>query len=75
MKIPSYVYVFNYRLEIRQAADGVHSIPGLVEANVSNMREVWDVLQTGSNARVVGSTSANEHSSRSHWYIYIYLAL
>ncbi|KMZ72115.1 Kinesin-4 [Zostera marina] len=54
------------RLEIRQAADGVHSIPGLVEANVSNMRQVWDVLQTGSNARVVGSTSANEHSSRSH---------
>ncbi|KAL5977441.1 hypothetical protein ACLOJK_021787 [Asimina triloba] len=55
------------RLEIRQVAEGVHHVPGLVEAHVSNMNEVWDVLQTGSNARAVGSTNANEHSSRSHW--------
>ncbi|XP_058722750.1 kinesin-like protein KIN-14Q [Vicia villosa] len=53
------------RLEIRQAGEGMH-IPGLVEAHVNNMTEVWDVLQTGSNARAVSSTNANEHSSRSH---------
>ncbi|KAL9345845.1 hypothetical protein Peur_060698 [Populus x canadensis] len=54
------------RLEIRQAGDGLHHVPGLVEAKVHNMSEVWQVLRTGSNARAVGSTNANEHSSRSH---------
>ncbi|OVA05594.1 Kinesin [Macleaya cordata] len=54
------------RLEIRQVAEGIHHVPGLVEAHVSDMNEVWDVLQTGSNARAVGATNANEHSSRSH---------
>ncbi|XP_028761057.1 kinesin-like protein KIN-14Q isoform X2 [Neltuma alba] len=54
------------RLEIRQAGEGISHVPGLVEAHVNNMTEVWDVLQTGSNARVVSSTTANEHSSRSH---------
>ncbi|KAK4285751.1 hypothetical protein QN277_002402 [Acacia crassicarpa] len=54
------------RLEIRQAGEGINHVPGLVEAHVNNMTEVWDVLQTGSNARVVSSTTANEHSSRSH---------
>ncbi|XP_010246115.1 PREDICTED: uncharacterized protein LOC104589468 [Nelumbo nucifera] len=54
------------RLEIRQVAEGIHHVPGLVEANVNNMNEVWEVLKTGSNARAVGSTNSNEHSSRSH---------
>ncbi|CAD6269327.1 unnamed protein product [Miscanthus lutarioriparius] len=54
------------RLEVRQVAEGVHHVPGLVEARVTNMNEAWEVLQTGSKARVVGSTNANEHSSRSH---------
>lgn len=48
--------------------EGVLHVPGLVEAQVSNISEAWDVLQTGSNARAVGATNANEHSSRSHWY-------
>ncbi|KAF3441141.1 hypothetical protein FNV43_RR15052 [Rhamnella rubrinervis] len=54
------------RLGIRQVGEGIHHVPGLAEADVSNMTEVWEVLQTGSNARAVGSTNANEHSSRSH---------
>ncbi|XP_071689031.1 kinesin-like protein KIN-14Q [Rutidosis leptorrhynchoides] len=54
------------RLEIRQVGEGLHHVPGLVEAQVSNMGEVWEVLKTGSNSRAVGSTNANEHSSRSH---------
>ncbi|XP_057973799.1 kinesin-like protein KIN-14R isoform X2 [Malania oleifera] len=54
------------KLEIRQASEGVHHVPGIVEAKVENIREVWDVLQTGSNARAVGSNNVNEHSSRSH---------
>ncbi|KAG8049278.1 hypothetical protein GUJ93_ZPchr0009g422 [Zizania palustris] len=54
------------RLEVRQVAEGAHHVPGLVEARVTSMNEAWEVLQTGSKARVVGSTNANEHSSRSH---------
>lgn len=57
---------------MRQVGEGVHHVPGLVEAQVSTMTEVWEVLQTGSNARAIGSTNANEHSSRSHWSV-IYL--
>ncbi|KAK4356322.1 hypothetical protein RND71_025293 [Anisodus tanguticus] len=54
------------KLEIKQAPEGLHHIPGLVEAKVENIEEVWDVLQTGSSARAVGSNNVNEHSSRSH---------
>ncbi|KAF9622981.1 hypothetical protein IFM89_035696 [Coptis chinensis] len=54
------------KLEIRQVSEGVHHVPGIVEAKVENIKEVWDVLQAGSNARAVGSNNVNEHSSRSH---------
>ncbi|KAK8517415.1 hypothetical protein V6N13_127595 [Hibiscus sabdariffa] len=54
------------RLEIKQSAEGFHHVPGIVEAQVENIKEVWDVLQIGSNSRAVGSNNVNEHSSRSH---------
>ncbi|XWS16773.1 hypothetical protein CRYUN_Cryun33cG0008000 [Craigia yunnanensis] len=54
------------RLEIRQVGEAMLHVPGLFEAHVNNMNKVWEVLQTGSNARAVGSTNANERSSRSH---------
>ncbi|XP_072988679.1 kinesin-like protein KIN-14E [Typha latifolia] len=54
------------KLEVRQAAEGFHHVPGIVEAKVENIKEVWNVLQAGSNARAVGSNNVNEHSSRSH---------
>eukprot|EP01018_Ginkgo_biloba_P023040 Gb_17943 [translate_table: standard] len=50
----------------KQVAEGIHHVPGLVEEQVHSMNEVWEVLQTGSSARAVGSTNANGHSSRSH---------
>ncbi|XP_020586557.1 kinesin-like protein KIN-14R [Phalaenopsis equestris] len=59
------------RLEVRQALEGVHHVPGLVEARVNNLIEAWEVLQTGSKARSVGSTNSNEHSSRSHCIHYV----
>ncbi|XP_041018654.1 kinesin-like protein KIN-14R isoform X1 [Juglans microcarpa x Juglans regia] len=54
------------KLEIRQAPEGAHHVPGIVEAKVGNIKEVWSVLQAGSNARAVGSNNVNEYSSRSH---------
>ncbi|KAK2656623.1 hypothetical protein Ddye_009675 [Dipteronia dyeriana] len=54
------------KLEIKQSSEGSHHVPGIVEAKVDNIREVWNVLQAGSNARSVGSNNVNEHSSRSH---------
>ncbi|OIV93026.1 hypothetical protein TanjilG_20688 [Lupinus angustifolius] len=54
------------RLEIKQGSEGSHHVPGVVEAKVDNVSEVWNVLQAGSNARAVGSNNINEHSSRSH---------
>ncbi|KZV52020.1 hypothetical protein F511_10240, partial [Dorcoceras hygrometricum] len=54
------------KLEIKQASEGCHHIPGIVEAKVESIREVWSVLQAGSSARAIGSNNVNEHSSRSH---------
>ncbi|KAI7745306.1 hypothetical protein M8C21_017227 [Ambrosia artemisiifolia] len=54
------------KLEIKQASEGLHNIPGLVEAKVENIQQVWNVLRAGSSARAVGSNNVNEHSSRSH---------
>ncbi|KAI4301793.1 hypothetical protein L6164_035037 [Bauhinia variegata] len=54
------------KLEIKQSADGTQEVPGLVEARVYGTEEVWEILKSGNRARSVGSTSANELSSRSH---------
>ncbi|XP_050388067.1 kinesin-like protein KIN-14R [Argentina anserina] len=54
------------KLEIKQTSEGSHHVPGIVEAKVKSIKEVWRVLQAGSNARAVGSNNVNEHSSRSH---------
>ncbi|KAK4393940.1 Kinesin-like protein KIN-14R [Sesamum angolense] len=56
------------KLEIKQASEGFHHIPGIVEAKVENIQQVWNVLQAGSSARAVGSNNVNEHSSRSHCF-------
>ncbi|KAJ6852385.1 kinesin-like protein KIN-14J isoform X3 [Iris pallida] len=54
------------KLEIKQVADGTQDVPGLVEAQTCSIGEVWEMLKTGGKNRSVGSTSANELSSRSH---------
>ncbi|KAI3445326.1 hypothetical protein Pfo_001991 [Paulownia fortunei] len=54
------------KLEIKQSADGTQEVPGLFEARVYGTEEVWGLLSSGSRVRSVGSTNANELSSRSH---------
>uniref|UniRef100_A0A1J3K825 Kinesin-like protein n=1 Tax=Noccaea caerulescens TaxID=107243 RepID=A0A1J3K825_NOCCA len=54
------------KLEVKQSAEGTQEVPGLVEAQVYNTDEVWDLLKRGYGVRSVGSTAANEQSSRSH---------
>ncbi|KAL0692381.1 hypothetical protein Bca4012_059561 [Brassica carinata] len=54
------------KLEVKQSAEGTQEVPGLVEAQVFKTEEVWDLLKRGYCVRSVGSTSANEQSSRSH---------
>lgn len=54
-------------MEIKQAAEGTQEVPGLVEAHVYSTEDVWELMKSGSRARSVGSTNANELSSRSHW--------
>ncbi|XP_073117546.1 kinesin-like protein KIN-14J isoform X2 [Elaeis guineensis] len=54
------------KLEIKQVADGIQDVPGLVEAQICSIYEVWEMLKTGARNRSVGSTNANELSSRSH---------
>lgn len=55
------------RLDIKQSAEGTQEVPGLVEARVYDTDGVWSLLKSGSQVRSVGSTNANEFSSRSHW--------
>lgn len=64
-----YIKKKNFRLEIKQAAEGTQEVPGLVEARVYGTEDVWEMLKTGNRVRSVGSTCANELSSRSHWYV------
>ncbi|KAF2597594.1 hypothetical protein F2Q68_00012151 [Brassica cretica] len=54
------------KLEVKQSAEGTQEVPGLVEAQVFNTAEVWELLKRGYCFRSVGSTAANEQSSRSH---------
>ncbi|CAN6346931.1 unnamed protein product [Urochloa humidicola] len=54
------------RLDIKQSADGTQEVPGLIEAPIYNIDGVWEKLKFGARNRSVGSTNANELSSRSH---------
>ncbi|XP_066355335.1 kinesin-like protein KIN-14E isoform X2 [Miscanthus floridulus] len=58
-------------LEIKLDRDKSSHVPGITDAKVKDINEVWNILQTGSNARAVGSNNVNTHSSRSHCMIFI----
>ncbi|KAJ1262775.1 hypothetical protein BS78_09G135800 [Paspalum vaginatum] len=62
------------RLDIKQSADGTQEVPGLVDAPVYNIDGVWEKLKFGARNRSVGSTNANELSSRSHSLVRVTVA-
>lgn len=37
-------------MKIKQSSEGYHPVPGVVEAKVDNIYDMWNVLQTGSDA-------------------------
>nr|GEV11644.1 kinesin-like protein KIFC3 [Tanacetum cinerariifolium] len=53
------------KLKVKLSTEGTHEVSGLSEVRVHNTDEVWNLLKSGSQARSVGSTNANECSSRS----------
>ncbi|KAK3135685.1 hypothetical protein QOZ80_5BG0422170 [Eleusine coracana subsp. coracana] len=57
------------KLEIKQTSDGTQDVPGLVDAPISTIDGVWEKLKVGAKNRSVGSTNANELSSRSHSFV------
>ena len=59
-------------LEVRQGADGVH-IPDLKQKKVSSSAEVQQLMAFAYTNRAVGSTNMNEHSSRSHCMLFVFI--
>ena len=54
------------RLEVLEDGKGRVQVVGLREIAITSAPELLDLVQQAEEIRAVGSTSANEHSSRSH---------
>lgn len=54
------------RLEIRENKKGEILVPGLVDIEVADISQVFDVLWTGAQVRSVAANDMNDYSSRSH---------
>ncbi|XP_073003091.1 kinesin-like protein KIN-4A isoform X4 [Typha latifolia] len=53
-------------VQIREASNGVITLAGSTEINVSTQKEMAECLEQGSLNRATGSTNMNNQSSRSH---------
>lgn len=60
------------KLDVRQGSDGVH-VPDLTITEVHDMDGVNEVIDTGKKNRTTFATNMNEHSSRSHSILSIYI--
>lgn len=60
------------KLDVRQGNDGVY-VPDLTMCEVSETAQVDDVIAKGKKNRSTFATSMNEHSSRSHCILSIYV--
>eukprot|EP00742_Colponemidia_sp_Colp-10_P009129 GILJ01009930.1.p1 GENE.GILJ01009930.1~~GILJ01009930.1.p1 ORF type:complete len:806 (-),score=169.06 GILJ01009930.1:132-2549(-) len=59
-------------LTARQGANGMF-VPDLTIRDISNLEDVYEALSLGVSNRAVGTTNMNEHSSRSHLMLSIYV--
>eukprot|EP00891_Asterochloris_glomerata_P008974 jgi/Astpho2/8974/e_gw1.00133.97.1_t len=60
------------KLEVHENTEGFN-VPGLTMAEVRSMSEVEKLLRFGAANRTVSSTRMNQHSSRSHQVLTVYL--
>mmetsp|Transcript_50604 Transcript_50604/g.134710 ORF Transcript_50604/g.134710 Transcript_50604/m.134710 type:complete len:962 (-) Transcript_50604:324-3209(-) len=54
------------KLDVKQNADGTHSVPGITEMEVFSVEEVLSCMARASENRTVMATDMNDESSRSH---------
>ena len=54
------------KLDVRQTAEGINVVQGLIEEDVASAERVAALMAVGQSNRAVGSHDMNEHSSRSH---------
>mmetsp|Transcript_26711 Transcript_26711/g.83676 ORF Transcript_26711/g.83676 Transcript_26711/m.83676 type:complete len:706 (+) Transcript_26711:541-2658(+) len=60
------------KLEVRQGPHGNY-VPGLTTVNVTSLDEVLELLSMAEDNRSTVSTNMNEHSSRSHLMLSVYV--
>ena len=60
------------KLEVRQSPDGNY-VPGLTIVRVNSLNDVIQLLAIADKYRVSVATNMNEHSSRSHMMLTVYL--
>ena len=53
-------------LEIREDGKGTIHIVGLVQKQITNIKNLIDIIDFGLKSRTTGVTGANDDSSRSH---------
>merc|ERR1719361_770890 len=61
------------KYQVRQGGDGSVFIDGLVEREVTNMEEVLDAMALADKNRTSARTDMNEHSSRSHMLMSVFV--
>ena len=61
------------RLDIRQRRNGDVIVPDLLQQTVTSEQEVHTVMAAGGKNRALGSHDMNEHSSRSHLVLTVYV--
>lgn len=60
------------KLDVKQSAEGMY-VPGLKIEDVHNLDAVADVISRGKQNRSTFATNMNEHSSRSHLVLSVYV--
>jgi len=61
------------KLDVKQGADGGMTVPGLRIEGVVGVEDVSAVIARGKNNRSTFATNMNEHSSRSHLVLSVYI--